>query len=80
MTIAELSGEYRKSGEACRIRAEELETRLKREKMCEMDKMRLRRKISMLTNMARDAIATSRYLENYYGDDKNEREKAEYVC
>lgn len=45
-----------------------------------MDKMRLRRKISMLTNMARDAIATSRYLENYYGDEKHEREKAEYVC
>ena len=80
MTIAELSGEYRKSGEVCRIRSEELETRLKREKMCEMDKMRLRRKISMLTNMARDAIATSQYLENYYGDEKHEREKAEYVC
>ena len=80
MTIAELSGEYRKSGEVCRTRADELEIRLKREKMCEMEKLRLRRKISMLTNMARDAIATSIYLENYYGVDKNERKKAEYVC
>lgn len=80
MTIAELSGEYRKSGEVCRIRAQELSDRLKQEKMCEMEKLRLRRKISMLANMARDAIATSIYLENYYGDDKNEREKAEYVC
>ena len=54
--------------------------KLKKEKMCEMDKLRLRRKIHMLSNMARDAIATSNYLENYYGDEKNERKKAEYVC
>lgn len=80
MTIAELSGEYRKSGELCRVRAEELSEKLKKEKMCEMDKLRLRRKIHMLSNMARDAIATSNYLENYYGDEKNERKKAEYVC
>ncbi len=80
MTVAELSGEYRKSGELCRVRAEELGEKLKKEKMCEMDKLRLRRKIHMLSNMARDAIATSNYLENYYGDEKNERKKAEYVC
>ena len=80
MTIGELSGEYRKSGERCRGRAEELGEKLKKEKMCEMDKLRLRRKIHMLSNMARDAIATSNYLENYYGDEKNERKKAEYVC
>lgn len=80
MTVAELSGEYRKSGELCRVRAQELDAKLKKEKMCEMDKLRLRRKIHMLSTMARDAIATSRYLENYYGDEKNERKEAEYVC
>ena len=42
MTVAELSGEYRKSGELCRVRAEELGEKLKKEKMCEMDKLRLR--------------------------------------
>lgn len=80
MTVAELSGEYRESGELCRMRVQELEAKLKKEKLCETEKLRLRRKIYMLSTMARDAIATSRYLENYYGDEKNERKEAEYVC
>ena len=80
MTLTELSVEYRESGELCRMRLYELNEKLENEKMCEMDRMRLRRKTSMLESMLRDAMAISRYLENYYGDDKNDRKKAEFVC
>ena len=54
--------------------------RLEREELCETDRLRLRRRIYILAAMARDSIATSRYLENYYGDDKNAEKEAEYVC
>lgn len=78
MKIKELAKEYRKNGEACRIRAEQLTQVLKTEKLGEMEKMRLRRRICILMAMARDAISTSKYLENYYGDDDNGENK--YVC
>lgn len=80
MTLMQLSSEYRKSGELCRQRQEELSRKLEREDMCEMDRLRLRRRIYILGVMARDSIATSRYLENYYGDDGNAGKEAEYVC
>ena len=80
MTLIQLSSEYRKSGELCRQRQEELSRKLEREDMCEMDRLRLRRRIYILGVMARDSIATSRYLENYYGDDGNAGKEAEYVC
>lgn len=78
MRIEQLSQEYRASGEACRRRAQELTEALMSEKMCEMERLRLRRRICMLNTMARDAIATSKYLENYYGDDENGKNK--HVC
>ena len=80
MTLAEMSCEYRKSGELCRARLEELNDRIEHEKMGEMEKLRLRRKAYMLSIMVRDSIATSRYLENYYGDEKNAGKENEYVC
>ena len=80
MTLIQLSSEYRKSGELCRQRQEELSRKLEYEDLCEMDRLRLRRRIYILGVMARDSIATSRYLENYYGDDGNAGKKAEYVC
>lgn len=80
MTLLQLSSEYRKSGELCRRRQEELSLKLEREELCETDRLRLRRRIYILGTMARDSIATSRYLENYYGDDKNAEKEAEYVC
>lgn len=75
-----MSCEYRKSGELCRARLEELNDRIEHEKMGEMEKLRLRRKAYMLSIMVRDSIATSRYLENYYGDEKNAGKENEYVC
>ena len=80
MTLMQLSSEYRKSGELCRQRQEELSRKLEREDMCEMDRLRLRRRIYILGVMARDSIATSRYLENYYGDDINAGKKTQHVC
>ena len=80
MTLMQLSSEYRKSGELCRQRQEELSLRLERANLCETDKLRLRRRIYVLGVMTRDSIATSRYLENYYGDDKNAGKETEYVC
>lgn len=81
MTLNELSAQYRQSGEACRIRMRELETKLETEPMGETERLRLRRRIYIVGTMAQDAIATSRYLECYYGDDKNgKRNKNEYVC
>lgn len=76
MTLIQLSIEYRKSGELCRERQNELMRRLESEEMCEMDKLRLRRRIYILGSMARDSIATSRYLERYYGDDENAGKEA----
>lgn len=78
MNLKQLAEEYRENGEACRIRADQLTQLLITEKLGEMEKLRLRRRICVLTAMARDAIATSKYLYNYYGDDENE--KHEYVC
>ena len=80
MTLTELSAEYRQSSELCRARLVELNERLASAKMCEMDRLRLRRKAAMLETMLRDTAAISRYLENYYGGKTNDRKKAEYVC
>ncbi len=76
MTLIQLSIEYRKSGELCRERQNELMRRLESEEMCEMERLRLRRRIYMLGSMARDSIATSRYLERYYGDERHAGKEA----
>ncbi len=80
MTLTELSHEYRESGLLCRERMKELNQKLETEKLGSTEQMRIRRRIATLSTMARDTIATSKYLENYYGDDANEQIKAEYVC
>ena len=76
MTLKEMAAEYRMSGELCRTRIRELNEKLRTEKMCEMEKLRLRRRILLLETMLRDTMATAAYLENYYGDDKNERKES----
>ena len=71
MDLKTMAREYAAGGQACRKRAEELRHRLKQEENPEMEKLRLRRRIQILTTMARDSVATSRYLERYY--DSRER-------
>lgn len=72
MTLYELAVEYRESGERCRRRVRELQDELDREAMGETERLLLRRRISVLSAMERDAIATSRYLEHYYGRNKGD--------
>lgn len=80
MNLIELSEQYRDSAMLCRDRLKELNKALAQDRMCEIDRLRLRRRIAILTSMMRDTLAVSRYLENYYGDDKNAGKKNEYVC
>ncbi len=80
MNLMELSAEYSESAALCRGRIAELRSGLADESLCEIDRLRLRRRIAMLTSMMRDALAVSRYLKNYYGDDVNAGKKAQHVC
>lgn len=66
MKLIELSAEYNESALLCRRRIAELNRTLSDEPMCEIDRLRLRRRIAILTSMMRDTLAVSRYLENYY--------------
>jgi len=68
MTLSKMAKEYRESGEKCRSRVKELTTILETEYMSETERILMRRRVSVLSTMARDAIAISRYLENYYGE------------
>lgn len=66
MTLEALSREYQISGQACKQRVRELEAALREPGVTETQRLILRRRITVLTGMARDAIATGRYLQNYY--------------
>lgn len=80
MELIELSEEYYDGAQALRRRIAELKKYVETEPMCEIDRLRMRRRICILTGMMRDSMAISRYLENYYGDDENAGEEIEYVC
>ena len=71
MTLSELSKEYRESGQKCRQRVDELRLVLDTEPMSETERLILRRRIYILETMARQTIATSNYLKNYYGGRRN---------
>jgi len=70
MRLHELEGQYRDSSAACRMRVSALRRELSTTMGSETQKIRLRRRITMLTEMARDANATARYLESYYAKEK----------
>lgn len=80
MTLKEMSGEYFAGAQSCRTRIAELERQLEEQPMCEIDRLRLRRRICILRGMMRDTLAISRYLKNYYGDDEDAGEKIEFIC
>lgn len=73
MTLTQLSREYMQSAQPIRLRLHELNEQLRTQHMCEMERMRINRRICVLTTMLRDTVATARYLENYYGRDENEK-------
>jgi len=66
MSLKELSSQYRRSGELCRGYARRLEGRIAREPMSRKQLLELRRELAIVSSMAREAIATSNYLERYY--------------
>ena len=66
MKLDELALEYRDSASACRARVCALRRELALMRGSETQKIRLRRRISILGEMARDASATANYLESYY--------------
>lgn len=66
MTLLELSEEYRNSGEAVRRRIRDLEPELKNPGLTAMQRLELRRRISILNAMYRDTVATAGYLRRYY--------------
>lgn len=67
MTLQELSQEYRRSGEALRARLRLLEPELSDPDLPQTRRLALRRRVTLLRSMARDTMATARYLERYYG-------------
>lgn len=77
MKLAELSAEYRSSAQLCRVRIAELRQKLADEQMCEIDRLRLRRRICILTSMMRDTLAVGGYLENYYKHSEGETNAGE---
>ena len=75
MTMIELAKEYRESGQLLKERIAELRLRLKTEKLCEMEKFRLRGRIDTLVRMERDVNEVAVVMERYYerGRKKNGR-------
>lgn len=83
MKIEELAVQYRESGEKCRRRQMELKSIMLTAQMSETERLLLRRRIHMLGSMAREAMATSNYLKNYYGKRGGEDESGcedERIC
>jgi len=66
MKIIELSAQYRAGGEACYSRVAELKAHLSNDCVDETEKLLLRRRITLLTAMARETIETAKYLAAYY--------------
>ena len=72
MKLHELALEYRESARLCGERVAELRRQLPLMEDMATELMLLRRRISILESMERDAYATSKYLENYYRRPMNE--------
>lgn len=64
-TILELSAQYRKCGIECKYALCMMKQKLENKEFDDMDEVEVRRRITMLTAMSRDCIATSNYLKKY---------------
>lgn len=67
MNLTELSAEYRQTGERCRRRLAEYRRRLLSPELSDAERALLNRRVTLLTAIVRESIATSIYLEHYYG-------------
>lgn len=70
MTLRELSEEYRQGANAVKQRVKELEAALHDPELTETQRLALRQRICILTSIYRDAVATARYLHNYYNGEE----------
>ncbi|MGI5935746.1 MAG: hypothetical protein ACOX7I_02915 [Oscillospiraceae bacterium] len=66
MNLDMLSKEYRECGEKCRAKLKELEREMASGGLTESQRLVLRRKLTILADMARETIAISNYLKHYY--------------
>ena len=66
MKLIELSKEYRSSGEKCKKRVNEISEKLGTGNLTDLERIVMKRRITMLSAMARDAIEISNRLANYY--------------
>ena len=66
MTLKELSEQYRQSAGALKERIALLDGILKEEKLCEMERLRMRLRLETLRIMYYDTMKTARILEDYY--------------
>lgn len=66
--LLELSSQYRESGAACKKALKELKCRLQDDELLRPeDLIELRRRITLVTAMARECIEISEYLKKYHG-------------
>ena len=66
MILKELANEYRESAAMLTERMKELTLKASAGDICEMERMRLRRRVDMLRTMYYDTLKTAKYLEGYY--------------
>jgi len=66
MSFEYLAAQYREGGRLCRTRARALRRILNNAELQEPDALELKKRISVLDSMARDASNTASYLETYY--------------
>jgi len=75
MELRELALQYRQSGKLCAERSAQLRRELEQLPPTGSEAYALRGRIVILESMARDAYATSVYLENYYRRPKADAKK-----
>jgi len=63
--LIELAAEYRVCGLACKEALKKLSVRLHSENLREEETIEIRRRITLVTAMARECLATSNYLKKY---------------
>ena len=68
MILKELANEYRESAAMLTERMNELKEQIADSNICEMERMRLRRRLGALKTMYYDTLKTAKYLEGYYGE------------
>lgn len=71
MDLLNLSIQYRDSGEKLRGRIRQLQAEVDKP-MSETERLALRRRIVILSSMARETIATSNYLQRYYEEGRHQ--------